>query len=334
MEVSGLSNWDRVGQKLALLESLYHHVAQNCAYLANSYQGVPKYNYELNNLLEKHPELYLPSEYYLFNLPWTSATIEFLRSSDLPPDQWVPIEYPVPIIINYYTFSRTLEHLSNFLKLMSGGTFYNSEVLSDIGELPESLVNDGWAYFEKYIDLYLRWLEAITKHCNVQYYLLKYSSVLEYWTRIGEKVKQLGILYNEVVNSCRGLTNYNLMPLETPWQSYSFQEVMEHIGVFFKMINGENLDNDTLDDLIDTGFLIRIFDIMDQPIFPDHPDDVRYEADEILNLYIRYLEDVLNQCQRNVNIIRNAQERFLERRYEPSGQLSQQTGMHFYNLAK
>jgi len=331
MEVSELSNWNRVGQKLALLESLYHHVAQNCAYLANFYHGVPQYSAELEDLLEKHPELYLPSEYYLFNLPWTKATIGFLRSSNLPPDQWVPIEHPINI--HYYTFSQTLKHLSNFLKLMSGGTFYNIKELPNIGELPDGLV-PGWFHFEKGLDLYIRWLESITKHCNVRYQPLEYSSVLEYWTRIGEKVKQLEILYNKVINSCKGLKDYNLMFLETPWQSYNFGDVMDHIFIFLKMVNGENLDYNIVDDLIDTGFLNRIFDLLDEPIFPDHPDDLKYEADEILDLYIRYLEDILNQCQRNVNIIRNAQERFLERRYEPCGQLARQAEMHFYNLAK
>ena len=129
MEVTELSNWNRVGQKLALLESLYHHVAQNCTYLASSYHGVPKYSAELNDLLKAHPELYLSSEYYLFKLPWTKATIGFLRSSNLPPDQWVPIQYPNPITIYFNTFQQTLEHLDNFLKLMGGETFYNSEII-------------------------------------------------------------------------------------------------------------------------------------------------------------------------------------------------------------
>jgi hypothetical protein len=250
----------------------------------------------------------------LIKFPWTRATIGFVHSLNLSPDQWVPVDYPAPITIQFNSFSQTLEHLENFLKLMSGETFHDIEVLPDIGWLPDGLYT-GWAHFEGGLNLYIKWLEAITQQCNIQYRPLEYSRVAEYWNRIGKKINLIETLYREVFYSCSDLQDYNLMPIETPWNSYSFQETMEHIGLFVAMINGENLEGDTVDNLIDTGFLNRIVDLLDVPIFNVDTQSIKYEADEILDLYTSYLENVFNQCQRTMSLVQNAQSKFLERRF-------------------
>jgi hypothetical protein len=320
MEVENTSKWISVGKKIKLIESLYHNVVNNCSYLANIYQGIRKYNSNLDRLLLEYPNLYLPPGYDLIKRPLISVTFDSLHSSNLPQDQWVPVNPHIKI--DYYTFQETLLHIDNFLKLMSGGRFFG--LSPNLGRFPRGIFG-GWNQFISKLDIYINWLEAIISKCNIEYQTLKFSSIEPYWTQLGEKLELIRVLHNKVVNSCRDLKDYNLPSLKLPGDTtiYSFRETMEHINIVLSIIDGKEVDDDILDMLMDFGFLERIFDEPDNPLFIDYDQGIRYESNEILDAYISYLESMINKCHQTMNLVQTAQQNFLARRYLPGGTMSQ-----------
>jgi hypothetical protein len=65
--------WNRVGQKLVSLESLYSNFSPNNG-ISNIYQGIPSYPDELDKLLKNRLDLYLPDDYYLMKRPWKNVS--------------------------------------------------------------------------------------------------------------------------------------------------------------------------------------------------------------------------------------------------------------------
>lgn len=332
--------WDYIENKLILLESLHNHISKTSFYLSNYYQGIPKYNIDLAIILDDNPDLYLSSEYYLINKPWTKATLSSLHSVKLQPYQWMEIENS--ITIEYFEFYNTLNHIDGFIKIITGD---RSEKLN-YGRFELDPIYDRYQ-FEKALDLYLNWLKLIVEKSNIRYIPLKYSPISLYWTKIGTKLKELELIYNNTLNICKRLEEYKLNPLIIPRRygllDYSLLETLIHVGYFLREINGEVFDEDDRELYIGNGILMTIYDpeyinenIEDLNGLNDEEieNKVKHEAGDYLDLYINYLLNVSRQCQKTTQIITNAQEKFLERRYHPSGQLAKQAANRFYNSNK
>jgi len=332
--------WNYIGNKLILLESLHNHIVKTSLYLSNHYQGIPKYNIDLEIILDDNSDIYLSAEYYLINKPWTKATLSSLHSLNLQPYQWKEIENSVTI--EYYEFFETLNHINGFIKIIMGD---RSENL-DYGRFELDPIYDRYQ-FEKALDLYLNWLKLILEKYNVKYIPLEHSPISSYWVKIGTKLKQLKLIYNNTLNTCKGLEKYNLNPLiitrRYGLSDYSLEETLINVGYFLREINGEVFDGDDRELYVDSGMLMTIYD---PEYINENIDDlnglndeeiknkVKHEAGDYLDLYINYLLNVSRQCQKTTQIITNAQEKFLERRYHPSGELAKQAANRFYNPNK
>jgi hypothetical protein len=148
---------------------------------------------------------------------------------------------------------------------------------------------------------------------------------------------------------CKGLEEYKLDHLIITdidgSFDYSLKETLTHIGLFLRELNGEVLDSNTLDLCFGTGKLMNIYSIENMYEDEDKEDlnrlndemiknKITYEAADYLDLYINYLLKVSRQCQKTNQVITNAQEKFLERRYHPSGKLAKQASDRFYNPNK
>jgi hypothetical protein len=130
------------------------------------------------------------------------------------------------------------------------------------------------------------------------------------------------------------LQDYNLQKLQLPYKNYSFQQTLQHIDLFLRLINGEQFNDNTGDLFLSTGILQNLFNVDEFSSNLDNDVPISYQFDEILDFYIVYLENIITQCERTFTFIQRAQENFLQRRYSPSGQLASKAKSHFYDLAK
>lgn len=80
---------------------------------------------------------------------------------------------------------------------------------------PRFYFSFGWKYIDKILDFYLQWLQAVVGQCNANFTpdMTQMSHVYSNWVNIGQKMRQIEILYNQVRQTCHGLESYNLQGL-------------------------------------------------------------------------------------------------------------------------
>lgn len=156
--------------------------------------------------------------------------------------------------------------------------------------------------------------------------------------RIAGRIQLLEQFYEQVKQTCVGLEDkvqgYNSM---MPFYQYgnvdvskiylprNFQETMNEIGIFLKMLRGETL----------TEIEVRILEFgsgIYQSLTLGY--NRRLEFDTLVESIIHWLYNVLNQCRSIKSGIITYQQQYLANLYEPTGSIAQEAQKLYYSTAK
>ena len=155
------------------------------------------------------------------------------------------------------------------------------------------------------------------------------SRAIQNFMRVRDLIAEFEYLYHQVRRSCRGLDKYltggsvivegNQPSSGTASYSFiffqvTFSEEMELLGIFLKVISGEEITREE-DELSDRVGLMDAIDWREMPGY--------------LEEKIGWLQNILSNCRRIQRGVQRFQQRFLERRYAPGGSLAQRAQERF-----